>query len=186
MNSKLTRRQIAGAAIIIAVALAGLALMNGGDASAERGVDLPNFGAASSQEATPGSFDGSALPSLLRIVSALAVVIACIYGGIYLLKRMSGRRGGFGGKRSLEVIETTAIAPKKMISLVRVADKAVLIGITESGMTALTELSAEKTSEIMADQQAARETDGFRNALHTASGKIRLFGSVKKPATLDA
>lgn len=185
MNSKLTKRNFVGAAVIIAVAIVGLALINSGPASAERGIDLAKLQAEQPQDATPQQFTGPALPSMLRIVSALAVVIACIYGGIYALKRMSGRRGGFGGSKSLQVLETTAIAPKKMISLVRVADKAVLVGITESGISMLTELSPEKTAEIIAALQVG-EKDGFQKALSAASGRLREFSLKKKQAALEA
>ncbi len=187
MNSKQNKRNATIAAVLIAVALMGLVLMNGGQTSAERGVDLANFNAAQSQEVvTPAEFSGSALPSLMRILSALAITIACIYAGIYALKRMSGKRGGFGGSRNLEIIETTAVAPKKMISLVRVADKAILLGVTESGITMLTELTAEKTAEILAATRAAEETDGFQKALQAAGGTLRAFGLKKKQATLSA
>lgn len=185
MNSKQNKRNATIAAVLIAVALIGLVMING-STSAERGVDLANFNAAQSQEVTPAEFSGSALPSLLRILSALALTIACIYAGIYALKRMSGKRGGFGGSRNLEIIETTAVAPKKMISLVRVADKAILLGVTETGISMLTELTPEKTAEILAASQAAEETDGFQKALQAAGGTLRAFGLKKKQAALEA
>ena len=92
MNSKQNKRNATIAAVLIAAALMGLVMING-STSAERGVDLANFNAAQSQDVTPAEFSGPALPSLLRIVSALAITIACIYGGIYALKRMSGKIG---------------------------------------------------------------------------------------------
>ena len=185
MNSKQNKRNATIAAVLIAAALMGLVMING-STSAERGVDLANFNAAQSQDVTPAEFSGPALPSLLRIVSALAITIACIYGGIYALKRMSGKRGGFGGSRNLEILETTAVAPKKMISLVRVADKAILLGVTENGISTLTELSPEKTAEIVAVTQAAGETDGFQKALQAASGSLRVFGLKKKQTAIEA
>ncbi|HOD65180.1 MAG TPA: flagellar biosynthetic protein FliO [candidate division Zixibacteria bacterium] len=186
MNSKLTRRRSIGLALILGAAIAGLALINGGPASAERGVDLGRLQAAPNSETDAAPFAGSALPSLVRIASALAIVIACIYGGIYALRRLAGKRGGFGRSGRLEIIETAAVAPRKTISLVRVADKAVLVGVTETAITLLTELSPEKTAEILAAPAAGGEAETFPNVLKAASGKLRTLRLKRKDTVLTA
>ena len=121
MNSKDKRRNVVGVTIILVLAFAGLLMINADPAG-------DNAGVAATAESP--EFVGAALPSLMRMMSALVIVIACIYGGIWLLRKGMNRTGGAVG-RTLEVLETTGVAPKKTVSLIRVADKAVLIGVTE-------------------------------------------------------
>ncbi|UCE25060.1 MAG: flagellar biosynthetic protein FliO [Candidatus Zixiibacteriota bacterium] len=129
-------------------------------------------------------FYSSAAPSLLKLASALAIVVACIYVGIYLLKRLMGRK--YSGNRQnnlLEVLETTYVAPKKSVSLLRVADKAVLVGMSENHITVLTELDAAQTREVLAAIEPERETESFRNVLKTATDKIKEFGFKRSKKT---
>jgi len=143
----MTRRKTTlSTAIIIALALAGLVVVNVGQGDAA--VQMVKGTSQSTVEEGPEApFDGSAYGALARMVAALAVVIACIYVGVYLLKKLGkGKLGRKSGGDLLEVIETTHLGPKRMISLVRVADKAVLVGVGESQMTLLTELDPDQTA----------------------------------------
>ena len=187
MSSNNRKRNIIGLAIILGAALFGLIALNSGPVSAERGVDVSKLSMQEQDAPAPREFAGAALPSLMRLFAALVIVIACIYGGIWLLKRTMGRSYGNGGTPTLEVLETTGIAPKKTVSLVRVADKSVLVGVTENGMSLLTELSPEQTSEILASREQPEKTnDQFQQALRTASAKMRSFTFKRKPATLES
>jgi flagellar biogenesis protein FliO len=101
-------------------------------------------------------------------------VIASIYGGIYLLKKMMGRRYvGAQNQCNLEVLETIHIAPRKTITLLRVGERSVLVGSTESSMSMLTELDGTETTKIT--QSIASETtpDNFGNFLKVAVDKIK-------------
>lgn len=185
MNSKTRKRNLVGLIIILGAALFGLIALNSGPVSAERGIDVSKLKTAGQEAPADTGFSGTALPSLLRLFAALVIVIACIYGGIWLLKRSMGRAGG-NGNHAVEVLETTGIAPKKTISLVRVADKSVLVGVTENGMSLLTELSAEQTAEIIASRETAQSDDQFQQALKTASTKLRSFTLKRKRAALES
>ena len=133
-----------------------------------------------------GEFSSSALPSLMRMAGALLVVIICIYAGLYLMKRLVMKRNSNTGRgRLLQVIETTGVAPKKTLSLIRVADKAVLIGMTDSHMSVLTELDAEQTAQIMAVPDTCQETDNFARLLKSVSRRFRQVGVRKDRAALE-
>ncbi len=186
MNSKLRKRTIIGVALILGAAVLGLAALNSPEVAAQRGTDLSSLTGQTATEETTEQFVGSAMPSLARMISALVLVIACIYGGIYLLKRFTTRSSGRGSARSLEVLETAGIAPKKTVSLVRVGDKAVLVGVTDNGISLLCELTPEQTSEIIAAQESVAEQDHFQKALNTATGKIRAFSLKRKEAALES
>jgi len=188
MNSKRQKRPYLGVAVILMAAVVGLVMINIGPAEADRVVDAqqPAAGAPPTQTPEP-AFTGTALPSLLRLASAMVIVIACIYGAIWLLRRLMGRKGGLrGNSGSLEVLETACVAPKKTVSLIRVADKAVLVGITESNMSVLTELDPEQTAALAASRPEPEPDDGFSNVLKAASDKLRLVGLKRKQTALES
>ena len=120
------------------------------------------------------------------MLSALVVVIACIYGGIYLLRRMMGRRhSGRGGAGLLQVLETAHLGPRKSVSLVRVADKSVLVGVTEGQISVLTELDETKTAEIVAADEAAETKPAFAGLLETATARLKNMSVRRKDVALD-
>lgn len=190
-NSKQrTRRSLAVAAIIMLVALAGLLAIYSDRAEADGRDD--NEGLAAAVENESGAqqsnmpFYTSALPSLARMTGALLVVIVCIYVGLYLLKRLTTKRySGNGHQHLLEVLATTCVAPKKTVSLIRVADKAVLVGMTDSQMSVLTELDPGQTAEIVATQSGEKETDRFADLLNSVSRRIKRVGENKNRTALE-
>lgn len=187
-NSKQRRRRsLAVVAIIAVIALGGLLAVNSDRAVADGRNNseclapaVENAGGAQ-QSTTP--FYTSALPSLARMTGALLVVIVCIYVGLYLLKRMTMKRYSANGRQHLlEVLATACVAPKKTVSLIRVADKAVLVGMTDGQMSFLTELDRDQTAEIVAAQSEEKETDRFAQLLKSVSHRVRQV-SVKKNRT---
>jgi flagellar biogenesis protein FliO len=187
-NSKQRRRRfLTVAAIIAVIALGGLLVVNSDRAVADgrnNGERLAPAGGneGGAQQPSP-SFYESALPSLARMTGALLVVIVCIYAGLYLLKRMTMKQYSTSGRQHLlEVLATTCVAPKKTVSLIRVADKAVLVGMTDSQMSFLTELDHNQTAEIVAARTEEKETDRFARLLKSVSHRVRQV-SVKKNQT---
>ena len=169
--------------MILAAALTGLALMNIGqgaavDESALTAMDMAVVDTTVAAE-SPAAFNSTALPAIGKMVGALVLVIICIYLAVFLLRRVMGTRNrGKGSNALLEIIESTYVAPKKTISLVRVADKAVLIGITEGNMTVLTELDADQTAVALSGEQKVTEADPedqFDKLFERAAGRLRRF-----------
>ncbi len=112
---------------------------------------------------------GSMIMPFIKLIGALLLVVAGIYGFIYLLKRMMG--GKFSGNRKdnfIEVLETSYIAQKKSISLVRFADRAVLVGVGDAGINVLAELNPDETAKILANQSLEKPVAGFKGVLHDA------------------
>ncbi|MEA2031773.1 MAG: flagellar biosynthetic protein FliO [candidate division Zixibacteria bacterium] len=185
-NNKPKRRSIITVVVIIAVAIVGLLAINTDPVTADRGVNQVDTEDSGMKYET---FASSALPALLRMVSALVVVIACIYGAILLLKRLMGRNyRGSGQLRALEVLETTSIAPKKTVSLIRVADKSVLVGVTENGMSVLTELSSDQTAKVMIPEERELQTEeDFASSFGKAWNRLRQTTNFRRnKAALDS
>ena len=128
-----------------------------------------------SEHETPGSFgQESIFWPLLKLVAALVVVVVAIYGFLFVLRLMMGRRfSPNSNKRMIEVVETTYIAQKKAVSLVRFSDRAVLVGISDSGLTALAEMGPEETAKIMAAYAGDQKASGFGGVLRDVTTRLR-------------
>lgn len=120
---------------------------------------------------------------VVRMIAALLFVILCIYFGLFILKRMTGHQDrGLAGNDSLKVLQTTYLAPKRSVSLVKIANRSIIIGVTENQLSLLGELSEEETAEIEMSAETSREPDKFGRFLNSAIEKIKELKPVKQEA----
>ncbi len=157
------KRMLVTVGLIFVAALTGLFLIGSDGVEASGNADtLQTTGAT------------SAFLPIIKMFSALIVVVIAIYVGVYLLRRTMGKK--FSGNRaynSLEVLETTFVAPKKSVSLVRVADRSVLIGVTDQSISVLTELDAEATSQILSKECENEESLSFADLFRSTAKRIQ-------------
>ncbi len=111
------------------------------------------------------------VPSLARIVVALLVIVVIIYAAVFLLRRLSGSRLSGGRGKTIQVIEQTYLAPKKSVCLLKLADRAVLIGITDTSINMLTELEWDSLPPEVVKKLTQPPT-GFPGFLNEAAGKL--------------
>jgi flagellar protein FliO/FliZ len=167
--------------LLLAVAVVGLAVIDISPGGAQ-----PSAAEDAAVARVGNDLGTSVLPALIKMASALVVVVICIYGGIYLLKRLMAGKTRRRRGRLLEVVETTYVAPKKTVSLVRVADKAVLVGVTDSQISMLTELDADQTAALAAEPAEAETAEiPFGKMLHSAADHLKRFGWGKKETALE-
>jgi flagellar protein FliO/FliZ len=80
--------------------------------------------------------------SLIRTVSALAVVLACIGIAAFVARRVMGPRGGsVGGRPLVQVLASGYLAPRKTISIVEVAGEYLIVGATATDLISLGRIS---------------------------------------------
>ena len=82
-------------------------------------------------------------PLLLKTVVSLLVVVGVTVFGMYGLKHFINRKKS--GNLAIRVIGSTMLGPKKGIYLVEVAERWLLLGVTDASISMLTEL--EKGSQ---------------------------------------
>jgi flagellar protein FliO/FliZ len=83
--------------------------------------------------------------SAIKTFSALALILAVILIGLYLVKRFWPRGSGLlNTDRLIRVITTSPIAPKKMISVVEVGEDILVLGLTDTNITMLTKVTDEQ------------------------------------------
>ncbi len=124
--------------------------------------------------------DESLVGPLVKLLLALVVVVGGIYGFLIVLRRMMGSKFSANrGNRLLETIETTYIAQKKSVSLIRYGDKAVLVGVADNSISVLAELSKDETSKIISDCRVGRREAGFKSVFAGVREKLRSFDMKK-------
>ncbi|MFZ5980100.1 MAG: flagellar biosynthetic protein FliO [Candidatus Zixiibacteriota bacterium] len=190
-NKPLNRRTVITVSLVLAVAFIGLFVINVDPITADRSLSsqaelTDRSPSESAGEADPGTFNpGTIGMSIFKMLSALGVVLVCIYAGIFLLKKFLGRRyNGSGRDKFLQVLETAYVGQKKTVSLVRVAHKAVLIGVTDNNISILTELSEEETAAL-ADNNPAGEPDGFNRILKATIDRVKNVYPKKNATVLE-
>ena len=122
---------------------------------------IPVLAAATGKVATLP--DVSIGHSLLQMVIALAVVVACIWGLSKVLARLrggapaAGRRQGRQGGGGLEVVGRQSLGKDLSIATVRWGGREVLVGISGSTITFLSEPGSGTPLEEGSAAQPARQ-----------------------------
>ena len=178
--------------LVLAVAFIGLFVINVNPVTADRNLSAgkaltDRSPSESSSAGAPGTFSGGAIGmSIFKMLSALVVVLVCIYAGIFLLRKFLNRRyNAAGGERILQVMETAYVGQKKTVSLVRVAQKSVLIGVTDNNISVLTELSEEETAALAENTAADGEAEGFNRILKTTYERVKNMYPKKNETALE-
>jgi flagellar biosynthetic protein FliO len=125
--------------------------------------------------ASPGG-ETSMIGLLFRIAVSLAFIVLLIWGAVWVMRRFSD--GGLrpsAGEGLVEVLGRTYIAPKKSVYVLRVGDRALAVGVTESTLTPLVELDLEETLSTCSESLAGRDMARLSS----------LFGGLKSRMTKD-
>jgi len=149
--------------------------------------DHPDAVAESGQNGLlPGSKlqQESLVGPMLKLLLALAAVVGGLYLFLMILRRMMGSKFSANkGHRLIETLETTYIAQKKSVSLIRYGEKAVLVGVTDGAISVLAELSREETDQILKATEADKREAGFKSVFAGARDKMKTFDLKKLSAT---
>ena len=150
------------------------------DISAEPG-DVSAAGPASTQDSS-ATEDGGFLSgvdeepesnvvglgsTILRLIIALAVTIALIYGVVWVLKFLG--IGGGMSKRTprgslIRSVSSTNLTAHHTVHLVKVADKLLIVGVFDKGMTLLAEINDEETLSQL-DEEIGQSEESFADIL---------------------
>jgi len=125
----------------------------------------------------PGISQGSGITlwNLLRWIISLAAVIGLIYVVMYLLKKgwIQNRRPA-GTQGTFNILGHMSIGPKRMLYLVEVANRVLVLGVTEAGINTLSEITDKETVLALKKEALMYETDSrFVQYLKRAASKTR-------------
>ena len=172
--------------VIIGAAIAGLALVDVGQIGAEQKT-TPDQGqkVESASEMITTQANESLVWPVVKMLSALAVVLLAVYLAVYALKRLNNRRhAGSAAPGSLDLMQTIYVGPHKTVSLVRVGKRSVLVGVTDQSISTLTELTADETEDLTGPIEAPGNNlspvGSFAGMLDTAREKLRSIAARNK------
>lgn len=81
--------------------------------------------------------------SLLQLVLGFALVLAMLFGCLWLLKRLSAPRGSTAG--AIRVISGAAVGPRERVVIVEIADQWLVLGVAPGQVSKLHELPKGST-----------------------------------------
>lgn len=94
--------------------------------------------------------DYSLIVSFLKMLFALAVVLALMIGSAYLLKRIiSHNPAGIDNGSAINVLMTRYLGPKHSIMMVEVLGQMLVVGVSSGQMTLLTQINDPAAIERM-------------------------------------
>ena len=109
--------------------------------------------------------------SFMRMVSALALVLALIGGLVYVIRRFTGTR--LGAPLSGQVIQVLAsgyIGPRKTISLVSVAGEFFAVGMTQTELVSLGHITdRERVQQFLSASTSGQPVAPGMSASHNVA-----------------
>ncbi len=109
---------------------------------------------------------------MLYVIGWLIVVLVLLVFALWVLKKVLKLKGGpviAGG--SIQILEIKHLDQKKSIALVKVLDRVLVVGCTDSSLSGLGELSAEEISRLKVEEPA--DAGVFDTVLSRFTGKNR-------------
>ena len=95
---------------------------------------------------------------IIKLIFPLLLICVMLYGLLVFVKKYSFKRGG-NALLDIKVINNQIIMPKKFLSVVKVKDKLLILGVSENNITLLKEIDAD-ASDLM-NETDANQTLGF-------------------------
>jgi len=126
---------------------------------------------AGGSEPAPAAMDTGVAGMAAKTIVSVVVVLGLLYASIYAMKAIQ-RKAGKGGVKSdaVAVLYRTHIAPKKAIYVIKIANRAMVLGVTDVQISHLADLSEEEAASIKHEES----TKTFKDHLFSLGfGKAR-------------
>jgi flagellar biogenesis protein FliO len=107
----------------------------------------------------------SAASSLFRVLGALALVLACFFGGVWLFRNWQRTVSAKGQAPKLNILETKSLGQRHALYVVGYEQQRLLIAASPAGVTMLTPLPV---APVNATEEAAAPKANFTDALRQA------------------
>ncbi len=95
------------------------------------------------------------LGTMVRVIASLSIVLGLLFICMYGLRRWQQRIQGHG-RQDIQVLSTQMILPKRYVSIVRVCDRTLILGITDTTMTLLGVLEPDGFHKMLMQAQENR------------------------------
>jgi len=144
---------------------------------------------AANASAGSGKAESKALPTGMfdNPWIALALILCLILGGAWLIRRAyPGRNLLFGSLPILQILGRTHLPPRQTLTLIRLDNQLILLGITDHQITPITTISnsadVSRIVSIIEQSRPASITSGFK---HLFSSESQAMQCQAEPETSD-
>ena len=122
------------------------------DATGQAGRGTAAAVTAEAPEEVPNPGMGS---MAFKVIGSVVLLIIVLYAGMYVMRVLSGRAGRQGlGSGAISVLHKCHIAPKKAIYVLKVGERAMVVGVTDSQINHLTDLSGDELSSLKTPEKS--------------------------------
>ena len=118
----------------------------------------PGSGSSADDGGTVEAAQGDALPGTnmtaisVKLIGSVALVIGLLYAAMYAIKRLGpGFKLGGIKQDAVSVLHKRHIAPKKAIYILKIGQRSMVVGVTDTQISHLADLSAEDLESIEAE-----------------------------------
>lgn len=91
------------------------------------------------------------------MVVRLVLTLAFVGGVLWFAARLAKKKGLGGGNGLIEVVARQRMGRSSTVSVLRVADRVLVIGSTEEQVTLLAEMDTDVVEDVLAEREAERE-----------------------------
>jgi len=120
-----------------------------------------------------GTFDFIA--SLVKMISALAVVLGVMLAGLWAVRKFMKKTGtGVDDEQNIRVLSTRYLGPKSSIMLLDVLGSVIVVGVTGSQISMLTTITDEESLERLRSTRAGeRDSQPFLDQITLYKRKLK-------------
>jgi len=113
------------------------------------------------------------IPTALKMLTALGVVLGGMLVVYYFAKRILNRQVGNSKGKMIRVLESSYIGVKKNISLVEIPGAILVLGITNDNISLLTKIENQEIIDGNKKVEKEKELISFSDRLHQFSLKLK-------------
>lgn len=112
------------------------------------------------------SDDASVFWAILKMIFMLGVVVALIFGTVWLLKKISPQFNRTSSANIIKILSISYLGPKRALVLVEILDRIMLVGVTECDIRLITEfIDPEEIARLRTMTGKVNQADAFSTAL---------------------
>lgn len=125
------------------------------------------------------------IATAIKMFSALFLVLGIFLGAFYLLRRFVKRDGVAPGRKFINIIDRTYIGVKKSVTLVEVAGKILVLGVTNDHISLLTQIEDQDSIEQLKTSNPAGVSMSFASHLTRMLSRVKEGKPGKGASTLQ-
>ncbi len=118
--------------------------------------------------------------SLLKMFSALAVVLGIMLAGLWVVRKLMKKTGtGVDDGHAIRILSTRYLGPKSSIMLVDVLGSVIAVGVTGSQISMLTTITDEESLErLKSTRDGGRDSQAFLDQITLYKRKLKTLSLV--------